>query len=122
MRLTLAAQGLRDRADTSSRTVTWPKQLRQHRADLSPLTMQLKRKGAVSGMLVAPLLVMGADMADIPERALWRTVLSLALADADKGQNPNWVGSFDFEVICALADVEPEALLRARGAKEGVIL
>jgi hypothetical protein len=47
-----------------------------------------------------------------PLRALWRTVLMLALADAAKGRDANWIGSRDFRLTCALAGVDPDAVLR----------
>ncbi|WP_147320219.1 hypothetical protein [Rhodobacteraceae bacterium W635] len=45
--------------------------------------------------------------------ALWRSVLVLGLHDAAKGEEPGWIGSADFEEVCGLAQVEPQAVLRA---------
>jgi hypothetical protein len=48
-----------------------------------------------------------------PTRALWRTVLILALADAAKGKDAGWVNTTDFRLVCALADLDAEAVRRA---------
>ena len=47
---------------------------------------------------------------------LWRAVLVLGLHDAAKGAPPQdaaWIGSTDFHMVCALAQVEPDAVLRS---------
>ena len=45
-----------------------------------------------------------------PELALWRSVLFHALADDDAAA---WVRSDDFDLVCALAGFEPDAVRRA---------
>ncbi len=55
-------------------------------------------------------------MAQNPELALWRAVLVAGLSDAaksDKPQDAAWLRSRDFVQVCHLAQVEPEAVLRA---------
>ena len=55
-------------------------------------------------------------MAVNPDLHLWRAVLVAGLHDAAKGATPQdaaWIGSRDFHMVCALAQVEPEAVLRA---------
>ena len=44
---------------------------------------------------------------------LWRAVLVLGLHDAAHGRDPGWIGSTDFHMVCALAQVEPDAVLRS---------
>ncbi len=59
-------------------------------------------------------------MAQNPDLMLWRAVLFAGLHDAAKGKEPKdqaWLGSRDFVTVCHLADVEPEAVLRAYRAK-----
>lgn len=51
-----------------------------------------------------------------PDLALWRAVLVAGLQDAAKGHDPKdvaWLRSDDFVVVCSLAAVEPNAVLRA---------
>ena len=51
-----------------------------------------------------------------PDLHLWRAVLAQALHDAARGATPQdaaWIGSTDFHTVCALAQVEPQAVLRA---------
>lgn len=64
-------------------------------------------------MLACPFLCGGAEMAVNPELHLWRAALVSGLHDAAKGDDPGWIGSPDFEQVCALAQVNPEAVLRA---------
>ena len=55
-------------------------------------------------------------MAVNPDLALWRAVLVAGLHDAAKGAAPQdqaWIGSRDFVAVCDLAQVEPQAVLRA---------
>ena len=55
-------------------------------------------------------------MAQNPDLALWRAVLVAGLTDAAKGAEPKdkaWIGSRDFVQVCHLAQVEPQAVLRA---------
>lgn len=55
-------------------------------------------------------------MAVNPDLHLWRAVLVSGLHDAAKAQTPQdaaWIGSPDFVQVCALAQVEPQAVLRA---------
>ena len=52
-------------------------------------------------------------MAVNPDLALWRAVLVAGLHDATKGHDPGWIGSRDFVAVCDLAQVEPQAVLRA---------
>ena len=52
-------------------------------------------------------------MAVNPDLALWRAVLHAGLMDAAKGHDPGWLGSRDFVAVCHLAQVDPEAVLRA---------
>jgi hypothetical protein len=55
-------------------------------------------------------------MAQNPELALWRAVLVAGLHDAAKGDKPQdaaWLRSRDFVQVCHLAQVEPQAVLRA---------
>jgi hypothetical protein len=48
-----------------------------------------------------------------PDLALWRTVLGNGLHDATKGVDVEWLGSDEFAEVCSLAEVEPDAVLRA---------
>ena len=43
---------------------------------------------------------------------LWRAVLVLGLHDAAHGRDAGWLASRDFATVCALAQVEPDAVLR----------
>ena len=52
-------------------------------------------------------------MAVNPDLHLWRAVLVAGLHDAAKGIEPHWIGSSDFVQVCHLAQVEPQAVLRA---------
>ena len=52
-------------------------------------------------------------MAVNPDLHLWRAVLVAGLHDAAKGDDPGWIGSRDFVQVCHLAQVEPQAVLRA---------
>lgn len=52
-------------------------------------------------------------MAVNPSLHLWRAVLVAGLHDAAKGDDPGWIGSRDFRLVCALAQVNPEAVQRA---------
>jgi len=55
-------------------------------------------------------------MAQNPDLHLWRAVLVAGLHDAAKGATPQdatWIGSHDFHTVCALAQVEPQAVMRA---------
>ena len=52
-------------------------------------------------------------MAVNPDLHLWRAVLVLGLHDAAKGDDPGWIGSSDFVQVCHLAQVDPQAVLRA---------
>ncbi|MBC7164836.1 MAG: hypothetical protein H5U15_07535 [Roseovarius sp.] len=46
-----------------------------------------------------------------PEQRLWHAVAAHGLHDAAKGRDQGWLGSPDFEVVCALAGLDPEAVL-----------
>ena len=48
-----------------------------------------------------------------PDLHLWRAVLVHGLHDHAHGRDPAWIGSRDFHTVCALAQVEPQAVLRA---------
>jgi len=37
--------------------------------------------------------------------------LAHALHDAARGQDQGWIGSTDFEICCALAGLDPEAVM-----------
>ena len=55
-------------------------------------------------------------MAVNPDLHLWRAVLVAGLHDAAKGATPQdaaWIGSRDFVAVCHLAQVDPQAVLRA---------
>ena len=52
-------------------------------------------------------------MAVNPDLALWRAVLFAGLMDAAKGIDEAWLGSRDFVQVCHLAQVDPQAVLRA---------
>ena len=52
-------------------------------------------------------------MAVNPDLHLWRAVLVAGLHDAAKGIDEAWIGSRDFHTVCALAQVEPQAVTRA---------
>ena len=55
-------------------------------------------------------------MAQNPDLHLWRAVLFAGLHDAAKAatsQDAAWIGSRDFVQVCHLAQVEPQAVLRA---------
>jgi hypothetical protein len=43
---------------------------------------------------------------------LWRAVLLAGLHDAGSGVETGWIGSRDFRTVCALAGLEPDAVLR----------
>jgi hypothetical protein len=45
-----------------------------------------------------------------PEARLWHAILAHALHDAAKGDDPGWIGSRDFRLVCTLAGLEPEAV------------
>jgi len=46
-----------------------------------------------------------------PEARLWQAILAHALHDVAKGRDTSWLGSPDFEAVCALAGLDPEAVL-----------
>ncbi len=46
-----------------------------------------------------------------PEARLWHAILAHALHDAARGQDQGWIGSTDFEICCALAGLDPEAVM-----------
>ncbi|ATX66940.1 hypothetical protein [Roseinatronobacter bogoriensis] len=51
-----------------------------------------------------------------PELHLWRAVLVAGLDDAAKAKTPAdaaWIRSRDFVLVCHLAQVDPQAVLRA---------
>ena len=48
-----------------------------------------------------------------PDLHLWRSVLIMGLHDAAKGREADWIGSPDFRHVCYLAQVDPQAVLRA---------
>ena len=48
-----------------------------------------------------------------PDLHLWRSVLIMGLNDAAKGRKAAWIGSADFAHVCYLAQVDPQAVLRA---------
>ena len=52
-------------------------------------------------------------MAVNPDLHLWRSVLIMGLHDAAKGREADWIGSPDFAHVCHLAQVDPQAVLRA---------
>ena len=52
-------------------------------------------------------------MAQNPELALWRAVLVAGLSDAARGQDAGWIRSRDFAMVCYLAGLDPQAVLRA---------
>ena len=54
-------------------------------------------------------------MAQNPDLHLWRAVLVAGLHDAAKGIDAAWLRSRDFVQVCHLAQVDPEAVLRAYG-------
>jgi hypothetical protein len=45
-----------------------------------------------------------------PERALWATVLEVALSDAQHRGDTSWIGTKDFREVCYLAGLDPEAV------------
>jgi hypothetical protein len=49
-------------------------------------------------------------MTRTPEARLWHAILAHALHDAARGKDTSWIGSRDFEVICALAGLDPVAV------------
>ena len=55
----------------------------------------------------------GVAMAQNPDLHLWRAVLVAGLHDAAKGIDAAWLRSRDFVQVCHLAQVEPQAVLRA---------
>lgn len=55
---------------------------------------------------------MGAGMIN-PDLTLWRAVLVAGLHDAAKGREASWIGSRDFVKVCHLAQVDPQAVMRA---------
>lgn len=71
--------------------------------------------GAGGGPTGLPFFMEGAAMIDA-DLHLWRAVLVHGLEDAARAKTPRdaaWLGSRDFAVVCHLAQVEPEAVLRA---------
>jgi len=44
---------------------------------------------------------------------LWRAVLLSGLADVAKGRDQRWLRSRDFDQVCAMAMVEPDAVRAA---------
>ena len=56
-------------------------------------------------------------MAQNPDLHLWRAVLVAGLTDAAKGHDPGWIGSRDFVLVCHLAQVDPQAVLRVKKAQ-----
>ena len=56
---------------------------------------------------------------------LWRAVLLSGLADVAKGRDPRWLRSRDFDQVCALAMVDPDAVraaYRAEGFRRRPVL
>jgi hypothetical protein len=54
-------------------------------------------------------------MAQNPDLALWRSVLVAGLSDAAKGRDPKdaaWLRSADFRLVCHLAGLDPDGVLR----------
>jgi hypothetical protein len=49
----------------------------------------------------------------LPDLDLWGAVLVVGLRDAMNGRDEAWLGSPDFETVCILAQVDPQAVLRA---------
>jgi hypothetical protein len=44
---------------------------------------------------------------------LWATVLEYGLADAQHQGDTGWLGTRDFRTVCALAGLDPEAVIEA---------
>jgi hypothetical protein len=44
------------------------------------------------------------------ERLLWQAVAEVALLDAAKGKDADWVASPDADIVFSLADLDPEAI------------
>ena len=42
---------------------------------------------------------------------LWRAVLAHGLSDAARGDDLDWLGSRDFEIVCTFVGLDPEAVL-----------
>lgn len=61
-------------------------------------------------------------MALNPDLALWRAVLVVGLTDAARGADAGWLGSPDFVAVCHLAQVEPDAVLRAHRSERSARL
>ena len=53
---------------------------------------------------------------------LWRAVLVYGLHDHAHGRDQRWIGSKDFYTVCALAQVEPQAVLRSYRRERSVRL
>jgi hypothetical protein len=47
------------------------------------------------------------------EKAVWGAVLLYGLHDAARGRDTDWIGSPDFETVCSLAGVDPDAVICA---------
>jgi len=45
-----------------------------------------------------------------PEGRLWHAILAHALHDAARGKDAGWIGSPDFQLVCGLAGLAPEAV------------
>jgi len=45
-----------------------------------------------------------------PEARLWHAILAHALHDAARGKDAGWIGSTDFEAVCTLAGLDPQAV------------
>jgi len=55
-----------------------------------------------------------------PDLALWRSVLVAGLSDAAKGRDPKdvaWLRSDDFRLVCNLAGLDPDGVLRSYDAE-----
>ncbi len=50
-------------------------------------------------------------MTRTPEARLWHAILAHALHDVAKGRDTGWLGSPDFEAVCTLAGLDPQAVL-----------
>ena len=59
------------------------------------------------------MILRGRAVAINPDVHMWRSVLLHGLHDAAKGTDAGWIGSAGFRTVCALAGVEPKAVLRA---------
>lgn len=61
-------------------------------------------------------------MAVSSDLILWRAVLLIGLHDAAAGRDTAWLGSDDFAMVCDLAGLDPQTVLRCYQPERLVVL